>query len=294
LPGLERLAPIGRPIRNVRTYVLDEHRQPVPIGVPGELYVAGSSLARGYRNRDELTAERFVPDPFGAPGERMYRTGDVVRWLSDGQIEFLGRDDDQVKLRGFRIELGEIEAALIAHPDVSEVAVSAREDVSGDKRLVAYIVARAAKRPEISALQDFLRERLPSYMVPPAFVVLEALPLNANGKVDRGALPAPDWESAIDYVAPRTELEELVADIFKDVLRVERIGVHDNFFGLGGHSLMATQVLLRIQRSLGLDIPLTAVFQGPSVAQLAVHIETLQWALQDSTQDAGHFVEELI
>jgi acyl carrier protein len=224
----------------------------------------------------------------------MYRTGDVVRWLSDGQIEFLGRDDDQVKLRGFRIELGEIEAALIAHPDVSEVAVSAREDVSGDKRLVAYIVARAAKRPEISALQDFLRERLPSYMVPPAFVVLEALPLNANGKVDRGALPAPDWESAIDYVAPRTELEELVADIFKDVLRVERIGVHDNFFGLGGHSLMATQVLLRIQRSLGLDIPLTAVFQGPSVAQLAVHIETLQWALQDSTQDAGHFVEELI
>ncbi|HEU0052543.1 MAG TPA: amino acid adenylation domain-containing protein, partial [Longimicrobium sp.] len=266
-------SPIGRAIPDLRLYVLDPARRPVPIGVPGELYVGGAGVARGYLNRPELTAERFVDDPF-APG-RLYRTGDRVRWREDGTLEYLGRLDEQVKIRGFRIELGEIEVRLAEHPEVREAVVLAREDVPGDRRLVAYVVGAV----EADALRAHLRQGLPEYMLPSAFVALDRLPLTANGKVDRKALPAPEPASAEDrYVAPRTPVEEVLAGIWAEVLRLERVGVEESFFDLGGHSLMATRVVSRVRAVFAVELPLRALFEGPTVAELALRVEEMRRA----------------
>ncbi|HVG44167.1 MAG TPA: amino acid adenylation domain-containing protein, partial [Longimicrobium sp.] len=261
-------SPIGRAIPDLRLYVLDPARRPVPVGVPGELYVGGAGVARGYLNRPELTAERFVEDPF-APG-RLYRTGDRVRWMADGTLEYLGSLDEQVKIRGFRIELGEIEARLAEHPEVREAVVLAREDEPGDRRLAAYVVGEA----EADALRAHLRQSLPEYMVPGAFVFLDALPLTANGKLDRKALPAPEHASAEEtYVAPRTPVEEVLAEIWAEVLRLERVGVHDSFFDLGGHSLLIMRLLARIQATFDLEISIRTVFSMPTLEAMAGEIE---------------------
>ncbi|MBW3570023.1 MAG: amino acid adenylation domain-containing protein, partial [Gemmatimonadetes bacterium] len=268
--------PIGAPGSNTQVYVLDRALRPVAVGVPGELYAGGHGVARGYLGRAGMTAERFIPDPFGrAPGGRMYRTGDRARWLTDGTLEFLGRLDAQVKIRGFRVEPGEIEAALRGHPSVAECAVVVREDVPGEKRLVAYVVGQAGAEE----LRAHLRASLPDYMVPAAFVALDALPLNANGKVDRRALPVPDFAAAEEaYVAPRTLVEEVLAAIWAEVLRVDRVGVDDDFFASGGHSLLATRVVSRVRDVFGVELPLRALFEGPTLAELAERVEALRRA----------------
>jgi amino acid adenylation domain-containing protein/non-ribosomal peptide synthase protein (TIGR01720 family) len=262
---------VGRPLRNVRAYVLDDRLRPLPVGVPGELYLAGPQVARGYGGRSGLTAERFVADPFGAPGGRMYRTGDRVRWTGQGMLEYLGRADDQVKIRGFRIEPGEIETTLLAHPDVGAAAVVAREDDPGVRRLVAYVVP-APGRPEPAgpALREWLARSLPEHMVPAAFVPLETVPRTASGKLDRRALPAPDWSAvARRYVAPRTDAERAVARIWADVLRVDRVGAEDNFFELGGDSILSIRVTARLRAAFGAELSPRAVFTHPTVAGLA-------------------------
>ena len=272
---------IGRPIANTQFYVLDKRLRAVPVGVIGELYIGGSGLARGYRHRAALTAERFIPDPFGAtPGGRLYWTGDLARWRADGTLECLGRVDHQVKIRGFRVELGEIEAALARHPAVREAAVAARPDASGEMSLAAYIVVRdGAEASSAADLRRWLQGQLPDYMVPSAFVSLEALPLTPNGKVDRQALPDPGQarltESA-DFVPPRGPVEEMVASGWGSLLGVERVGAHDNFFDLGGHSLLATQVVSRLREAFGVEIPLRALFESPTVAGLAAQIESMK------------------
>jgi amino acid adenylation domain-containing protein len=267
-------SPIGRPIPNVRMYILDGAFRPVPIGVAGHLHIGGVGLARGYLNRPELTAEKFIPDPFSAePGARLYKTGDLARYLPDGNIEFLGRGDHQVKIRGFRIELGEIERALGEHPAVREAVVLAREDVPGDKRLVAYAVAEAGA----DELRRFLKHKLPDHMVPAVFVLLDALPLLSNGKTDRRSLPAPDrTRPELDkaFVAPRTPTEEQLAEIWVQLLDIERVGIHDDFFDLGGHSLLATQLVSRMRQAFAVEIPLRRLFEAPTVAGLAESIET--------------------
>ena len=272
--------PIGKPIASTRLFVLDRRREPVPIGVPGELYIGGAGVARGYLNRPDLTEERFVPDPFGDdPEARLYKTGDLVRWQPDGVLEFISRIDNQVKIRGFRIELGEIEAVLGQHSAVGEVAVIAREDAPGDKRLVAYVVAREDSiAPEPSDLKRFLGERMPDYMVPSAFVSLPELPLTSNGKVDRKALPAPEGRTGFEgaYVAPRNAVEEALASIWADVLGVPRVGAHDDFFELGGHSLLATQVVGRIVSTFHVELPLQRLFDSPTVAKLAEHVQAMR------------------
>ncbi|MBI4241078.1 MAG: AMP-binding protein, partial [Candidatus Rokubacteria bacterium] len=256
---------------------LDQHRQPVPVGVPGEMYVGGAGVARGYLNRPELTAERFVTVPFDAhSGSRLYRSGDLARRLSDGDLEYLGRIDHQVKIRGFRIELGEIETTLGQHPDLREVLVVAREDVPGDKRLVAYVVARSKPAPSVSQLRALLGERLPAYMVPSAFVFMDALPMTPNGKVDRRALPAPDLqrpELETAFVAPRTETERVVAAVWRKVLGVEQVGIHDDFFHLGGHSLLVAQVMARLGDAFGVTLPLRHLFEAATVADLAEKVD---------------------
>jgi acyl carrier protein len=274
-----REVPIGRPIAGTRAYVLDVRLvrlEPAPAGVPGELCLGGTGTARGYLGRPGLTAERFLPDPFAeTPGARLYRTGDLVRWLPSGQLEFLGRTDRQVKIRGFRVELGEIEAALAEHPAVREAAVLAREDQPGDRRLVAYVVSIADREAPAGELRAFLKERLPDHLVPSAFVPLAALPLNASGKIDRRALPAPDAARpslAAAYVAPETPAEEGVAAIWCEVLGVERVSVEENFFESGGHSLLATQVVARVRRGFGIALPLRAFFERPTVAALAAEV----------------------
>ena len=268
--------PIGRPIANTTVYILDQYLQPAPIGVPGVLCIGGDGLARGYLNRPQLTAERFIPNPFNPePGALLYRTGDWARYRADGVIEFLGRKDQQVKIRGFRIELGEIEATLGRHPSVREAVVLARSDEPGEKRLVAYVVPMELPGPPISELRSFLRERLPDYMLPLAFVTLEALPLTPNGKVDRNSLPAPARVRALEqnaFVAPRTPVEEVLAGLWAELLGIERVGIHDNFFELGGHSLVATQLISRIRNSLRVELPLRALFEQPTVAGLATMI----------------------
>jgi len=273
--GDERVA-ISGPIANTQLYVLDEWLQPVPVGVPGELHIGGTGLARGYLNRPELNAERFLADPFDADG-RLYRTGDRVRYRADGSLEFLGRLDHQVKLRGYRIELGEIEAVLATHPGVHQAVVMVREDAPGDQRLVAYLMVDS--EPDAGELRSLARSRLPEYMVPTAWVTMEAFPLTPNRKVDRKALPAPeaaDRTHGTSYVAPRTELEELLVEVWQDVLKINRIGIHDNFFAVGGHSLLATQVLFRMRDAFGVNLKLRHFFEVPTIADMAESIETLQ------------------
>jgi amino acid adenylation domain-containing protein/non-ribosomal peptide synthase protein (TIGR01720 family) len=275
--GAERVS-IGRPLPGTRAYVLDGRLQPVPGGVPGELFLAGAGGARGYLSRPDLTAERFLPDPLGTvPGGRLYRTGDLARWLASGELEHLGRLDHQVKVRGFRIELGEIEAVLLSLAGVREAVVLARSDGSdrsdrsvGFQKLVAYLVGDVATEE----LRGHLRERLPDYMVPSALVTLPALPLTPSGKVDRKALPAPEWQRAEGcYKAPRTPVEEVLAGIWAEVLGLERVGVDDHFFDLGGHSLMATRVMSRLRAALGIEVPLRDLFAAPRLADFAVRIE---------------------
>ncbi|HEX2202009.1 MAG TPA: amino acid adenylation domain-containing protein [Longimicrobium sp.] len=267
--------PLGPPIANTRVYILDRHMRPCGVGVPGELVAAGDGLALGYVGREDLTAEKFVTvDLGGGIVERVYRTGDRARWLEDGTVEFLGRVDTQVKIRGFRIEPGEIETVLAAHPNVGEATVIAREDTPGDRRLVAYVTARNGVRPESADLREAVRAALPEYMVPAAFVVLDEMPLTPNGKVDRRALPAPEWSgSDEDYVAPEGETEVALAAIWAEVLKVERVGADDDFFMLGGHSLLATQVVSRVRQAFGVELPLRALFEAPHVRGLSARID---------------------
>ena len=267
---------IGRPIANTQLYVLDARSRPVPVGVAGELYIGGSGLARGYLGRPGLTAERFLPDPFGPkPGGRLYRTGDLARWHADGSLECLGRLDHQVKIRGFRVELGEVESALLRHPGVREAVVLAREDATGEQALVAYLVGRDAAVPTASDLRRSVQQTLPDYMVPSHFVALGALPLTPNGKLDRNALPAPEAVRTLPsgyYVPPRGAIEEAVASAFGDVLGRDRVGALDDFFDLGGHSLMAAQLLARLRDAFGREFPLKDLFDAPTVAGLAHRI----------------------
>ncbi|QRN95172.1 non-ribosomal peptide synthase/polyketide synthase [Archangium violaceum] len=267
--------PIGTPIANTGLYVLDGHLRPVPTGVAGELYIGGAGVVRGYLGRPELTAERFVPHPFGEPGARLYRTGDVARWRADGTVEFLGRADNQVKLRGFRIELGEIESVLARHPGVRAAVVSTWTPAPGDVRLVAYLVPGSGQALDTGALRELVRQGLPEYMVPSAFVVLEALPLTPNGKVDRKALPAPEGAGLEprSFVAPRTPTEQLLAGLWARVLGVERVGLHDDFFELGGHSLLATQLFSAIRQAFQVELPLRDLFAAPTVAGLAERVD---------------------
>jgi amino acid adenylation domain-containing protein len=293
-----RSIPYGQPMANQRTYVLDEDRQPVPALVPGELYLGGIGVAHGYWNRPDLTAERFLPDPFaGEPDARMYRTGDLARWLEDGNLELLGRVDNQVKIRGFRIELGEIEARLRQHPGVREGVVSARPDLSGEKRLVAYFVpaeTTLAQQPLFShrlrqELRQHLAAELPGYMVPQVYVQVDALPLSPNGKVDRKRLPEPDRDRPAHlpaYRAPRDVVEEVVADIWADVLGLEHVGVEDPFLDLGGHSILAAQVQARLSEVLPFEVALRDLFDTSTVAGLAQHLRKLAGG-------SGHDLEEI-
>ncbi|HSF41609.1 MAG TPA: amino acid adenylation domain-containing protein [Thermoanaerobaculia bacterium] len=265
--------PLGRPLPGTRLHLLDRNRRPVPVGVPGEIFIGGAGVARGYLGRPELTAEAFVPVPeSAAPGERLYRTGDLARWLPDGNLEFLGRADHQVKIRGFRVELGEIEGLLARHPALREAVVAAPEEASGTRRLVAYVVPEPGEAPAVSELRAYLAQALPDFMVPTAFMALDALPLLPSGKVDRRALPAPEaarLERSASFVDPRDPLEQVLADIWAQVLKVERVGAFDNFFELGGHSLMATQALARIRQAFEIELQLRSLFEEPTVAGLA-------------------------
>jgi amino acid adenylation domain-containing protein len=269
---------IGEPIPDLQVYILDPRGEPVPIGVAGELYVGGGGVGRGYLNREELTAQRFVADPFRSGG-RLYRTGDLARRLANGDIEYLGRIDEQVKVRGFRIELGEIESALSQHPAIREAVVLAREDTPGDKRLVAYVVAPDAPADLAERLRAHIRTTLPEYMVPAAFVMLEALPLTPNGKVDRRALPAPEYTGAT-YVAPRTPTEEILAAIWAEVLKLERVGVNDNFFELGGNSILTFRVITKAEKA-ALRLTIMQTFQYQTIAGLAAVAETIAGPVAD-------------
>lgn len=269
-------SPIGIPIPDLQVYLLDAHLHPVPIGVPGELYIGGNGLARGYLHRPELTAERFLPNPFSDEMDaRLYKTGDQGRYLPNGSIAFLGRIDHQVKIRGFRVELGEVEAVLSQHPGIRETVALVREDIPGDKRLTAYFVPTRGAEPSPGVLRNFLKEKLPDYMVPSAFMRLDAVPLTSNGKVDRQALPAPaqirlDLEET--YVVPRTPLESLIAEIWQEVLHVDRVGVYDNFFDLGGHSLLSVQVIAKLENHIGVRLSLQDIV-SQTLGQLAVTCE---------------------
>lgn len=274
--------PIGRPIANTQLYILDRNQQPLPIGIPGELYIGGDGLAQGYLNRPELMEEKFVPNPFSSDRcKRLYKTGDLARYSLDGNIEFLGRLDDQVKIRGFRVELGEIEAVLRQHPGVQDTVIAAHEYTSSDKRLVAYVVLN--QQPDSNELRSFLKSKLPDYMVPSAFVFLNSLPLTVNGKIDRKALPAPDRSRSdveVSCVAPRNAVEEVLAGIWAELLKLEKVGIQDNFFDLGGHSLLATVLISRIRETFRLDVPLRSLFESPTVAELARSLETIRWTRQ--------------
>jgi amino acid adenylation domain-containing protein len=286
---------IGRPIANTTIYLLDEQLEPAPIGVPGQLYIGGDGLARGYLHRPDLTAERFIPHPFSAvAGQRLYDSGDCARFLADGSIEFLGRLDQQVKIRGFRIEIGEIEAVLNEHEGVREAAVVVNQTGSGDKRLVAYVAARGTDG-EAKEWRTYLKERMPEYMVPAVFVAMEELPLTVSGKIDRQALAALDVsaESAAGYEAPRTAIEESLAEIWKQVLGVERVGIHDNFFELGGHSLLAMQLNSRVCQMFQIEIGINSIFGAPTVAALAELIEKEQAGQQVDDRSLEEMLREI-
>jgi acyl-coenzyme A synthetase/AMP-(fatty) acid ligase/acyl carrier protein len=268
--------PLGRPLANTQAYVLDAHLRPVPAGVPGELHVAGDGVARGYLNRAGKTAGSFIPDPFSAePGRRMYKTGDVCRILTDGKIEFLGRADDQVKIRGFRIEPREIESVLGQHPAVREAAVLTREVSPGDMRLFAYVVLAEQPPTTISDLSSFLKEKVPDYMVPSSFIVMEALPRTPHGKIDRQALPVtkvtrPDLDAA--FVGPQNEVEQTIATVWRTALQVEQVGIHDNFFELGGNSLSMVRVHGQLRDRFKRDFPLIRLFKYPTINLLARYL----------------------
>ncbi|MCC3590793.1 non-ribosomal peptide synthetase [Microcoleus sp. PH2017_28_MFU_U_A] len=268
---------IGRPIANTQVYLLDAHLQLMPIGIPGEIYIGGAGLARGYLNRPELTAERFIPNPFSnEPGSRLYKTGDLARYLPDGNIEFLGRIDHQVKIRGFRIELGEIEAVLSQHPDVQESLVISRSDVSGNQRLVAYIISNLGlEHTDFGSWRNFLKQKLPDYMVPSSFVFLPNFPLTPNGKVDRKALPEPEAinpELSATYVAPQTEIEQNIATVWQQLLHLEKVGVDDNFFDLGGHSLLMAQAHSQLREVVDRDVSIVEMFKYPTISSLAKYL----------------------
>jgi amino acid adenylation domain-containing protein len=286
--------PLGRPLVNVQIYLLDQRLQPVPIGVQGELYIGGANLARGYLNQPALTAERFIPHPFSnAPGARLYKTGDLARYLPDRNIEFLGRSDYQVKIRGYRVELEEVEVALKQHPAIQQAVVCAQEDIQRNKRLVAYVVYSRETAVSLHTLRSFLQTKLPDYMVPAAFVVLDVLPLTPNGKIDRQALPAPgQTRSSLGeaFVAHRTPTEELLAGILAHVLGVECIGLHDSFFALGGHSLLVMQVVSRLRQIFQVEIPLRVLFDAPTVASLARHVEEICQTVQSTPSPPPHAV----
>jgi acyl-CoA synthetase (AMP-forming)/AMP-acid ligase II/acyl carrier protein len=263
--------PIGGPIGNTEVYVLDPHGQPVPVGVAGELYIGGPGLARGYLKRPQLTDEKFVRHPFSRnPEARLYRTGDLVRWLPDGKLDFLGRIDDQVKIRGYRIELGEIESVLNRHPQLKQASVLAWEERPGERRLVAYVVPADGQEISGRDLHLYLVQKLPEYMVPTLFVPIEQLPLSPNGKVNRQKLPLPGagWYAG-EYLPPRDRTEQVLANIWEELLKLERVGVHDDFFDLGGHSLIATRMVSKIQREFGVTLPLQSIFEAPTIAGLA-------------------------
>jgi acyl-coenzyme A synthetase/AMP-(fatty) acid ligase/acyl carrier protein len=267
---------IGRPIANTEIYILDAHLNPVPIGVVGEIYIGGAGVARGYLNRPELMAETFIDHSFdGEPTRRLYKSGDRARYLPDGNIEFLGRMDNRVKIRGYRIELGEIETILSQHESVQASVVAVLEDDPGDQRLVGYVVAWQGETFDAAEIRKYLIAKLPDYMVPSTLVLLDALPLTASGKIDRNALPTPARnrpELANVYQQPRTSTEETLVAIWREVLKLEKVGIHDNFFDSGGHSLLATQIISRIRSSFAIDLPLRHLFESPTVAEMAVII----------------------
>jgi surfactin family lipopeptide synthetase C len=296
--------PLGKPINNVSAYVVDEHLNLQPVGVPGELCISGIGLAWGFFDRPGMTAEKFVPNPYRA-GQRMYRTGDRVRSLPTGEIEFLGRTDYQVKIRGIRIELGEIEMVLSRHSSVRDAIVIAHKGPAEDKRLVAYLVAKEGQEPDPASLRIFLSELLPSFMVPAVFVILDHLPLTPNGKVDRSALPAPETArllSGTPTPGPRNAVEEILAGFWVELLGKDSIGIHDNFFDLGGHSLLATQLVSRVRDAFQLDFPLRRVFEAPTIAELAQsllrddafgqHVERIAPLLLNVGRLSEHEVEE--
>ncbi len=274
--------PIGRPITNFQIYVLDGQMRPAAVGIAGELYIGGVGLGRGYLNRPEQTAERFIPHPFSEEvGARLYKSGDLVRRLSDGNVEYVGRIDHQVKVRGFRIELGEIEAVLRGREEIREVVVMAREDAPGERRLVAYLAVGPGQSPPINELRNLLRERLPDYMVPSAFVTLQSFPLTPSGKVDRSALPKPEYtrsDLGVEFASPRTPMEEQVAEIWTQLLGVDRVGIYDNFFELGGHSLLATKVVSRVRETFEVELPVRSLFETPRMVDLTTTISQLQLA----------------
>jgi amino acid adenylation domain-containing protein len=288
--------PIGRPIDNTQMHLLDGQLQAVPVGVPGHLYIGGVALARGYLGRPQLTGERFIPDPLGTkPGARLYMTGDLARYLADGNIEFLGRIDNQVKVRGFRIEPGEIEVVLRRNPAVHDAVVVVREQSPGNQRLVAYLVPERDSTPSTTELHTFLKDTLPEYMIPSTFVLLGSLPLTPSGKVDRRALPTPDHQRPTlerAFVPPRNPVEQSLAEIWTSVLGLQQVGVHDNFFELGGHSLLATQVVSRVRSTLEVELPLRSLFESPTIALLAVEITCVR-VKQIDDKDLARLLTEL-
>ena len=267
---------VGRPVDNTQIHIVDRHMQPLPVGVPGELLIGGEGLAAGYRERADLTAEKFIADPFSDSDDaRLYRTGDLAFWRTDGTVQVVGRIDHQIKLRGFRIELGEIETVLAQYEGVTQAVVHCREDRPGDQRLVAYYTRDSGPVAD-AELRAYLKNALPEYMVPAAFVALEAFPLTPNGKVDRNALPAPDAAGGerADHIAPRTPEEEALATLWSDLLNLQRVDVRGNFFDLGGHSLLATQMLARIEYDFGVELPLRVLFESPTLEQMAARVAT--------------------
>jgi amino acid adenylation domain-containing protein len=282
---------IGRPIANTQIYILDKNLEPTPIGVVGELYISGDGVARGYLKQPTLTAEKFVPDPFSQkPGTKMYRTGDQARYLTDGQIDFLGRVDFQVKVRGFRIELGEIETVLNHHPDIHKAVVIVREDSPDDKRLVAYLIPETDRQPDAGELRLYIRTKLPEYMMPSSYVFLKDFPMTPNRKVNHKALPVPDkshLKTEGNFIYPRTATEEKLAKIWANVLGIEKIDVYDNFFDLGGHSLLATRVISRIRDQFKIDLPLRTLFMTPTVADISEAVDTVIWATQKNSISPG-------